>query len=157
MSNFGADALRFFIMNSSVARAEDLRYSDDGVREVVKTVLIPLWNAYSFFVTYANIDGVRPEQAPRHPENPLDAWILSESERLVEEVTDALDHYELQRSCAPIISFIDSLNNWYIRRSRRRFWRSENDPDKRQAYDTLHTVLVKLVKVAAPILPFVTD
>jgi len=157
MGRFGADSLRFFLMNSSVVRGEDLRYSDDGVREVVKSVIIPLWNAYSFFVTYANIDNIRPTGAPSTPENPLDRWILSECEGLVEEVTEALDAYELQKACAPIVNFIDLLNNWYIRRSRRRFWRSGNDNDKRQAYETLYAVLLTVVRVAAPIIPFVTE
>jgi isoleucyl-tRNA synthetase len=157
MNNFGADALRFFLMNSSVVRGEDLRYSDDGVREVVKSVIIPLWNAYSFFVTYANIDKVEPTGVPEHPENPLDLWILSESEHLVEDVSAALDAYELQRACVPIVDFIDLLNNWYIRRSRRRFWRSGNDHDKHEAYETLCAVLMKLITVAAPIIPFVTE
>jgi len=157
MERFGADALRFFLMSASVVRAEDLRYSDEGVKEVVKNVMIPLWNSYSFFVTYANIDKVMPSGAPAQPGNPLDSWILSESERLVEEVTGALDRYDLQRACGPIVAFIDLLNNWYIRRSRRRFWRSENDQDKRQAYETLYGVLLKLVKVAAPIIPFTTE
>ncbi|HUX19591.1 MAG TPA: isoleucine--tRNA ligase, partial [Spirochaetia bacterium] len=157
MNSFGADALRFFLMNSSVVRGEDLRYSDDGVREVVKSVIIPLWNAYSFFVTYANIDKIEAIGVPEHPENPLDLWILSESEHLVEDVSAALDAYELQRACVPIVDFIDLLNNWYIRRSRRRFWRSGNDHDKHEAYETLYAVLMKLITVAAPIIPFITE
>jgi isoleucyl-tRNA synthetase len=144
-------------MNSAVVRAEDLKYTDEGVREVLKTVIIPYWNAYSFFVTYANIDGVEPTGAPDQPENPLDRWVLSEAERLVAEVTAQLDAYEMQKAIDPIISFIDSLNNWYIRRSRRRFWKSENDGDKEQAYQTLYSVLMTLTTVAAPIIPFMTD
>ncbi len=157
INEFGADALRLFLMNSTVVKAEDLKYSDDGVREVLKTVLIPLWNAYSFFVTYANIDGVEPKGAPENPDNPLDRWILSETERLVAEVTEQLEAYDLQRAIDPIVNFIDLLNNWYIRRSRRRFWKSENDADKNQAYETLYAVLLKLTMVAAPIMPFVTE
>jgi isoleucyl-tRNA synthetase len=144
-------------MNSNVVKAEDLKYSDDTVREVLKSVIIPLWNAYSFFVTYANIDGVTPGGAPDQADNPLDRWILSEAERLVADVTAELDGYDLQRAIEPILNFIDLLNNWYIRRSRRRFWRSENDRDKAEAYATLHSVLLKLVTVAAPIIPFVTE
>ncbi len=159
INNFGADALRLFLMHSAVVKAEDLRYSDEGVREVLKSVLIPLWNAYSFFVTYANIDGYQPSGDPRPeaPENPLDRWILSESERLVGEVTTQLEAYDLQKAIDPILRFIDLLNNWYIRRSRRRFWRSENDPDKMQAYGTIYSVLMKLIHVAAPIVPFITE
>ncbi|MFO8042151.1 MAG: isoleucine--tRNA ligase [Alkalispirochaeta sp.] len=154
---FGADALRLFLMDSAVVKAEDLKYTDEGVREVLKTVIIPYWNAYSFFVTYANIDGVQPTAAPEEPDNPLDRWVLSEAERLVEEVTDQLDQYDLQKAIEPIVAFIDSLNNWYIRRSRRRFWKSENDGDKHQAYQTLYSVLMTLTTVAAPIIPFMTE
>ncbi|HOV62585.1 MAG TPA: DUF5915 domain-containing protein, partial [Spirochaetia bacterium] len=157
MDKFGADALRLFLMNSAVVKAEDLRYSDEGVREIVKSVIIPLWNSYSFFVTYANIDKITPVSAPKNPENPLDRWILSEAERLVKDVTEQMDLYDLQKAIQPIINFIDLLNNWYIRRSRRRFWRSGNDLDKHQAYETLYAVLMKLVHVAAPIIPFITD
>ncbi len=157
IQQFGADALRLFLMDSAVVKAEDLKYTDEGVREVLKTVIIPYWNAYSFFITYANIDGVQPTAAPDDPDNPLDRWVLSEAERLVEEVTDQLDQYDLQKAIDPIVSFIDSLNNWYIRRSRRRFWKSENDGDKEQAYQTLYSVLRTLTTVAAPIVPFMTE
>jgi isoleucyl-tRNA synthetase len=155
--NFGADALRLYLMHSAVVKAEDLRFSDDGVKEVLKTIIIPLWNSYSFFVTYANIDGAMPDRAPENPENPLDKWILSETERLVAEVTAQLELYDLQKAIDPIAEFIDLLNNWYIRRSRRRFWRSENDLDKQQAYQTLHAVLLKLVLTAAPFIPFTSE
>ncbi len=157
INQFGADALRLFLINSAVVRGEDLKYSDDGVRDVLKSVIIPYWNAYSFYVTYANIDGVEPSGAPEAPDNPLDRWVLSEAERLVEDVRNHLDGYELQRAIEPIVAFIDSLNNWYIRRSRRRFWRSENDRDKEQAYGTLYQVLKTLSLVAAPIIPFITE
>lgn len=157
INEFGADALRVFLMNSAVVKGEDLKYSDDGVREVLKNVLIPLWNGYSFFVTYANIDDIRPTTAPEDPVNPLDRWILSEVNTLVKNVTEALDSYELHRAVPPIVEFVDLLNNWYIRRSRRRFWRSENDVDKREAYETLYSVLLVFVRTAAPIIPFVTE
>jgi isoleucyl-tRNA synthetase len=155
--NFGADALRLFLMDSAVVKAEDLKYTDEGVREVLKTVIIPYWNAYSFFVTYANIDGVQPTGAPPDPDNPLDRWVLSEAEHLVAAVSSELDEYDLQKAIDPIKGFIDSLNNWYIRRSRRRFWKSESDADKEQAYQTLFSVLLTLTKVAAPMIPFVTE
>lgn len=158
IDSYGADALRFFLMNSAVVRAEDLKYSDDGVKEVLKSLLIPLWNAYSFFVTYANIDSFEAKGLIDHtPSNPLDVWILSESEALIKDVSSFLDEYEIQKACGPIVTFIDLLNNWYIRRSRRRFWRSENDRDKLDAYETLYTVIMKLIHVAAPIIPFITE
>ncbi|GHU33749.1 isoleucine--tRNA ligase [Spirochaetia bacterium] len=157
VNRFGADALRLFLIHSSVVKADDLRYSDEGVRDVLKSIIIPLWNAYSFFVTYANIDKVSPAGAPETPVNPLDQWILSAAETLVERVRSALDSYDLSRAIDPILDYIDFLNNWYIRRSRRRFWRSENDADKVEAYHSLYTALKTLITVAAPFMPFTTD
>lgn len=157
INRFGADALRMFLMNSAVVKAEDLRFSDDGVKEVLKTFIIPFWNAYSFFVTYANIDSFEPKGLTGEMDNPLDRWILSEAEHLVEKVTEQLEAYDLQRAIEPVVRFVDLLNNWYIRRSRRRFWKSENDGDKLQAYETLYSVLLKVVHVAAPIIPFITE
>ncbi|MDR1029419.1 MAG: isoleucine--tRNA ligase [Treponema sp.] len=161
VNTFGADALRLFLMHSGVVKADDLRYTDEGVRELMKSILIPLWNAYSFFVTYANIDQVSPQAAPENPANPLDRWILSAAENLVEKVGNALDGYDLARAVDPILEFIDLLNNWYIRRSRRRFWRglSEGaaDTDKAEAYAALYDVLKTLITTAAPFIPFITE
>lgn len=158
INRFGADALRLFLMNSAVIKAEDLRYSDEGVKDVLKSVIIPIWNAYGFFVTYANIDGVTPsEPEPDKISNLLDKWILSVCEQMVEGVSAGLEAYDMQAAIAPIIDFIDSLNNWYIRRSRRRFWKSENDEDKALAYSTLFRVLRRLVLVSAPFMPFITE
>ncbi|MDR1430231.1 MAG: isoleucine--tRNA ligase, partial [Spirochaetaceae bacterium] len=154
---FGADALRLFLMHSAIVKSDDLRYSDEGVREVMKSIIIPLWNAYSFFVTYANIDNISPKGAPDSPSNPLDQWILSVAETLVEKVSSAMDAYDLSRAVDPIVEFIDLLNNWYIRRSRRRFWKSENDADKSEAYGTLYAALKTLITVACPIMPFTTE
>jgi len=158
MNKFGADALRIFLMNSAVIKAEDLCYSDEGVKEVLKSVIIPIWNAYGFFVTYANIDQVQPsDPLPGNLANTLDAWILSVCEKMVLEVTEGLEAYDMQAAIAPILEFIDSLNNWFIRRSRRRFWKSENDADKAEAYNTLYRVLKRLVLVSAPVMPFITE
>ncbi len=161
IDRYGADALRLYLMSSPVLRADDLCFTDEGVKEVLKGVLIPLWNAYGFFVTYANIDGAAPAEAPVGAANPLDRWILSVCEGLVRDVTDGLEAYELPRAIAPIVDFVDSLNNWYIRRSRRRFWRSgaagEGDADKAEAYATLFRVLRRLAAVAAPFVPFIAE
>jgi isoleucyl-tRNA synthetase len=157
IGTYGADAMRLFLLDSAVLKAEDLRFSEAGVKEVVKNVLIPLWNSYSFFVTYANIDQVTVDGAPKAPANILDRWILSEAERMVHEVTGYLEAYDLQKAVDVFIEFIDLLNNWYIRRSRRRFWRSENDSDKKEAYQALHTALMKLILCAAPFIPFITE
>ena len=165
IKQFGADALRLFLMNSNVVKADDLKYSDSGVRDVLKGILIPFWNSYSFYITYANIDGITP---PADSDgglaafldtlnNPLDLWILSVTEKLVADVTAALDAYDLSQAVPPMIEYIDLLNNWYIRRSRRRFWKSENDGDKAQAYETLYRALKKFSLVAAPVIPFITE
>ncbi len=157
IDKFGADALRMFLMNSAVVKAEDLKFSDEGVKDVLKSFIIPFWNAYSFFVTYANIDNFVPEGIQGSLENPLDRWILSEAENLVLKVSENLDKYDLNRAIIPIVRFVDLLNNWYIRRSRRRFWRSENDIDKIQAYETIYAVLLKIIHVSAPFIPFITE
>lgn len=157
MQEFGADALRLFLMNSAVTRADDLCYSDDGVREILKNLILPLWSAYSFFVTYIRLDKVTPPQAKPETANPLDRWILSLCESMVQNVTDALETYDMQKAIVPIINFIDALNNWFIRRSRRRFWRSENDSDKLDAYAALYRVLIRLIHCLAPFAPFVTE
>ena len=160
MNMFGADAIRLFLMHSPAVKADDLKYSDDGVREVLKGILIPLWNSYSFFVTYANIDGVTCSLDAfneKLPSNPLDMWLLSITQKLIKNVTDALDEYDLSKAIDPIVAFIDQLNNWYIRRNRRRFWKSENDSDKKEAYDTLYYALMTFSKVAAPVIPFITE
>lgn len=162
INQFGADALRLFLLNSQVVKADDLKFSDDGVRDVLKDILIPFWNSYSFFVTYANIDGFEgkgemSEQEWKDLHNPLDLWVLSITEKLILDVTTALDAYDLPLAISPLLRFIDLLNNWYIRRSRRRFWKSDNDKDKISAYKTLYTVLKKVIQVAAPIIPFITE
>ena len=147
-------------MHSAVVKADDLKYSDEGVRDVLKGILIPLWNSYSFFVTYANIDGIHvngDKCLDSQPVNPLDRWLLSITEKLVKNVTEAMDAYDLSRAIDPIVSYIDQLNNWYIRRSRRRFWKSESDIDKTEAYETLYTALKTFSLVAAPVIPFITE
>ena len=160
INKFGADAIRLFLMHSQVVKADEIRYSDAGVRDVLKSILIPLWNSYSFFVTYANIDKVSPTGHMfdnSKPSNPLDAWLLSITQSLIEEVSNGLDSYDLSGAIDPIVKFIDELNNWYIRRSRRRFWKSENDNDKAEAYEALYIALKTLAKVAAPFVPFITE
>lgn len=159
MNSYGADALRLFLMGSPVVRAESLKFSEDGVKEVLRTVMIPVWNAYSFLVTYANVDGWKPERLapPTNPSNPLDRWILSSMAQMIEEIQESMDGYRLQQAANRFEKFVDDLTNWYVRRSRRRFWRSDNDVDKNEAYQTLHYVLVTFCKTAAPFIPFITE
>ncbi len=158
INKYGADALRFALIDSTLVKADDLKFSDELVKDILKSLMIPLWNAYSFFVTYANIDGYEPSETPFEKlSNSLDRWIISDLNRLVKTVTEAMDNYDIQGACSSLTAFIDDLNNWYIRRSRRRFWKSENDGDKKEAYDTLYRVLLTFVKTAAPFIPFITD
>jgi isoleucyl-tRNA synthetase len=167
IDRFGADALRLYLMSSPVLRGDDLCFTDEGVKDVLKSVIIPLWNSYGFFVTYANIDGFpdtlrEVDVAGNGTANPLDRWILSLCEALVLAVGKALDAYDLPGAISPVLDFVDSLNNWYIRRNRRRFWRAGDagrggDDDKAWAYSVLRRVLVRLVTVAAPFMPFATE
>ncbi|MDD4103232.1 MAG: DUF5915 domain-containing protein, partial [Kiritimatiellae bacterium] len=155
---YGADALRLYMIYSPVVRAENLRFSEGGVKQILRDLLIPWWNAYSFFVTYANVDNIHDAKVLK-PEstNVLDRWIVSSMETLVGDVTEAMDVYDLQRSVRPFVRFVEDLTNWYIRRSRRRFWKSQNDDDKVNAYRTLRYVLLQLSKVAAPFTPFISE
>ncbi|HKY48116.1 MAG TPA: isoleucine--tRNA ligase [Acidimicrobiia bacterium] len=159
----GADALRAFLVNSPVLRAEPLRFNNDGVREVVRTVLLPLWNTYSFFTTYAEADGVTAADlaaAPPVDARPeLDRWIVSVLQGLVANVNQQMEGYYLFNVVPPILGFVEDLTNWYVRRSRRRFWRTRetDDLDKLSAFATLYEVLRSFVTVLAPVLPFISE
>jgi isoleucyl-tRNA synthetase len=155
----GADALRLFLINSPAVKAEDLRFSEEGVLEVCRSVLLPFWNAYAFFVTYANVDGFRPPPAGSVPTsaNELDRWIVSLLNDVIDQVNAEMEAYNLYKVVPLLVDFIENLTNWYIRRSRRRFWKSEDDADKGEAYATLYYVLTEFAKVMAPSLPFMSE
>ncbi len=158
LNTYGADALRLYMINSPIVRAEDLCFSEQGVLQSLRHLLIPWWNAYSFLVTYANVDGWQPSAAAAPAGGSLmDRWILSTLDRVTGEVVAAMDAYDLQQAVRPLVQFIDDLTNWYIRRSRRRFWKSEDDADKTRAYETLHAVLLRLCQIAAPFVPFISE
>ena len=158
LNRLGADALRLFLINSPAVKAEDLRFSDKGVMEMSRAILLPFWNAYSFFVTYANVDSWAPESLePPEAGTELDRWIVSLLNHTVASVNSEMEQYNLYKVVPLLVGFIDNLTNWYIRRSRRRFWKSENDLDKGAAYGTLYYVLVQFSKVMAPFLPFLTE
>ena len=155
---FGADALRLFLINSPAVKAEDLRFSEQGVLEMSRAVLLPFWNAYAFFVTYANVDGSRPADiSPPDNATELDSWIISLLNDVINKVNTEMESYNLYKVVPAIVDYIDNLTNWYIRRSRRRFWKSGNDEDKEAAYRTLYYVLVTFSQVIAPVLPFLSD
>jgi isoleucyl-tRNA synthetase len=153
---YGADSMRFYLMGSPAVRADDLRFSESGVDEVLKKLVLTLWNSYSFFITYASLDNFKPK-GKLSDENVLDKWIISKTNNLIKNITDAMDKYDLSLSARELTLFIDELSNWYIRRSRKRFWRSENDIDKISAYETLNYVLINYVKLLAPFMPFVSE
>jgi isoleucyl-tRNA synthetase len=155
----GADALRWYLFTASQP-GETRRFSVNLVGEVVRKFLLTLWNTYSFFVTYADIDGFDPSTAPQVAvaDRPaLDRWILSELHALSQLVDERLADYDVTGAARPIQGFVDDLSNWYVRRSRRRFWKSEHDADKWAAYHTLYEALVTLSKLLAPFTPFVAD
>jgi len=157
----GADALRAYLINSPVVRAEPMRFSAAGVRDVVRTVVLPLWNAYSFFATYAAVDGWRPpaddERIPVSERPLIDRWIVSVAQSLVGRVNEEMAAYRLYNVIPEVLGFIDHLTNWYIRRSRRRFWKSDDDADKGAAFATLYDVLCVFSRLLAPILPFMAE
>ena len=158
LDEHGADALRWYLFTASQP-GDSRRFSARLVNETLRRVLLTLWNVYSFFTNYASIDRFHPEQTPAgwRPDTELDRWILSELNSLVTQVDDCLNSYDPTNAGRRMQEFIDRLSNWYVRRSRRRFWRSENDGDKLSGYITLHTCLVTLAKLMAPLAPFVSE
>jgi isoleucyl-tRNA synthetase len=137
----------------------DLPFGYTRADEVRRQFLIPLWNVYSFFVTYANIDGWTPTTGGQQPatSNQLDRWILARLNQVVAQVTERLEDYDAYGATLMVEPFLDDLSNWYVRRSRRRFWKSEHDADKQAAYATLYHVLSALSRLLAPFTPFVTE
>jgi isoleucyl-tRNA synthetase len=155
---FGADAIRWLFYTSPVG--ESYRVGARPLQEVVRQFLLTLWNVYAFFVTYANIDGFVPhieEPVPLADRPVLDRWLLSRLSGLVETVDGALERYDVNGASRPLQAFVEDLSNWYVRRSRRRFWKSESDADKRAAYQTLYAALVTLSRLLAPFTPFLAD
>ena len=154
----GADALRWYLFTASHP-GEPRRFSDRLVNETLRRVLLTLWNVNSFFTNYAAIDQFHPEQIPAdwRPQTELDRWVLAELNLLVSQVDGYLDAYNPTDAGRRIQEFIDQLSNWYVRRSRRRFWKSENDSDKLAAYATLYQCLVTVARLMAPLAPFMAE
>ena len=155
----GSDALRWYLMSANIVRGGDSRISDNGIDDVVRHVLLPIWNAYSFFTLYANVDGYEAKFRTES-EHLLDRYLLAKTRQLVESVDNKMEDYDLPGATESIQAFIDALNNWYIRRSRDRFWEKrtkENENEKKDAYDTLYTVLKIFSQVSAPFLPMIME
>jgi isoleucyl-tRNA synthetase len=161
ISNYGADALRWYMLVSTPGE-DTHRFSSRTLEETMRKFLLTLWNTYSFFALYAGVDGFVPEpvlaeNVQREAFKEMDHWIISELNRLVAEVTRFMDGYNLTSATRRIQEFVDSLSNWYVRRNRRRFWKSESDADKLAAYNALYRCLVTLSKLLAPFVPFVAE
>jgi isoleucyl-tRNA synthetase len=161
LARWGADSMRWFLLSSSILRGQDLLVHARGFEDAVRQVLNPIWNTWYFLALYANVDQIRG-QWRTNAQGLLDRYMLAKTADLVSEVTACMDAYDLYGACTGIVSFLDALTNWYVRRSRDRFWRgldgsAEVENDKRDAYDTLQTVLVTLCRVAAPLLPLLTE
>ena len=160
MDKFSADSLRFLLLSSPLLNGEDFALQDKDVGDVARKLSM-VWNMYDFFTMYAEVDGWEYDGELVDPledaTNPLDIWIISRLHQLVAEVERNMDGYNLPDALSPILPFLDDASNWYVRRSRRRFWKSEDDSDKDMAYRTLHYVLVRLSYVLAPFTPFLAE
>ena len=155
----GSDAMRWYLISSPILRGLDTRIEkdDSGIRDVVRQTLNPLWNAYSFFTLYANAEGYSAIERT-NSKNLLDRYILAKTHQLVRDITDSMDNYQLANACDHVQTFLDALTNWYIRRSRERFWNTDPDVElDTDALDTLYTVLRIFARVAAPLLPLTTE
>lgn len=160
MDKFSADSLRFLLLSSPLLNGEDFALHDKDVGDVARKLSM-IWNMYDFFTMYAEVDGWEFDGELRDPlsdlTNPLDIWIVSRLHQLVAEVERHMDTYNIPDALSPILPFLDDASNWYVRRSRRRFWKSEDDGDKNDAYRTLHYVLVRLSYILAPFTPFLAE
>ncbi|MHB8857157.1 MAG: isoleucine--tRNA ligase [Bellilinea sp.] len=152
----GADAMRWYLYTAGPP-GQERRFSSDLVSEVLRNFTLTLWNTYSFFVTYANLDNWQPGEGQQPQYSDLDQWLRSTLHALVRDVTTAMENYDVLGATRPIEAFVDQLSNWYLRRSRRRFWKSESDGDKQAAYATLYEALVTVSKLLAPSMPFMAE
>ncbi|WP_029076818.1 isoleucine--tRNA ligase [Kaistia adipata] len=157
-NTYGADALRWYLVSSPLLSGGDLAMPKDGraIAETVRQVMLPIWNAYSFFTLYANIDGIKGRMVTT-AEAELDRYILAKTADLIRGIEASMEKLDLAGATNAFPPFIEALNNWFIRRSRDRFWKAEKDADKQAAYDTLYTVLVTMTRALAPFLPFLTE
>ena len=158
MDKYSADSLRFLLLSSPVLAGEDFALLDKDVSDVARKLSM-VWNVYDFFTMYASVDGFDSKDAiaPAEFVNPLDIWVVSRVHQLRNEIDKYMREYNIPAATAGILPFIDDLSNWFVRRSRRRFWKSEDDSDKLEAYSTLYYVLVYLSKIMAPFVPFLAE
>jgi isoleucyl-tRNA synthetase len=162
MDKFSADSLRFLLLSSPLLKGEDFSLQDKDVGDVARKLSM-VWNMYDFFTMYAEVDGWEFDASkpfttnPDDVSNPLDKWIISRVHQLNQHITEHMDDYNIPEAMSDILPLLDDASNWYVRRSRRRFWKSEDDGDKAEAYRTLHYVLLKLSVILAPFTPFLAE
>lgn len=157
LNQHGADALRLYLIDSPVVKAQELKFSEKGVYDIVRKILLRWWNSYSFFVNYANIDGFVPKGDAKKSPNILDQWVLSRLNGLIANTHKEMDAYRLYNVVPHLLQFIEDLTNTYIRFNRSHFWQEGMPEEKRYAYETLHEVLVTLAKLMAPFAPFMAE
>lgn len=157
IESFGADALRLFLINSGLVKAEELRFTDEGVKDMVRRALLPWYNSFKFFSTYAKVDGFTAEKAHLASDNILDQYVISKLHTLIKNVNHEMQNYRLYNVVPELFNFIEDLTNWYIRLNRRRFWEEGMGPDKMAAYATLYTTLEALSRLMAPFAPFLSE
>ncbi len=157
METYGADALRLYLINSGLVKAEEQRFADSGVKDMVRRALLPWLNAFKFLHTYAEIDGWKPDSGPTHSDNIMDQWILSRLESLKANIATEMEGYRLYNVVPALFDFIEDLTNWYIRLNRSRFWADGMSDDKAGAYQTLYETLRELSLSMAPFAPFLSE
>ena len=158
MKKYGTDAFRLYLYQSPAMLVNDLLFNDAGLEDSLKQIIIPLWNACNFYTSYANIDGFCPDEVKEpQSDNQLDRWILAKLYNMEKTIRTNMDEYQVDNYVVYLFDFIDGLTNWYIRRSRRRFWASGFTEDKKNAYETLYYVLVNLCKIIAPVAPIISE
>lgn len=155
---YGSDALRFLMLSGSIICGGNLLLDKEGnsIRDVLKNVIKPIWNSYHFFTMYANADGIKAEVCKDY-QSTIDRYMISKCFEAVESIQASMNSYSSQEACKILIDFFEVLNNWYIRRSRERFWKSDLDQDKTDAYNVLYTVFYYILRAAAPLLPLITE
>ena len=164
MDRFSADSLRFLLLSCPVLSGEDFALTDKDVSDTARKLTM-IWNVFDFFTTYASVDGFTPQLEPqifansicKNLDNILDKWIISRVHQLRNEITENMQAYNIPDALSDVLPFIDDLSNWFVRRSRRRFWKSEDSADKKEAYETLHYVLIYLAQLLAPFTPFLAE
>ena len=163
LNEYGGDSLRAYLIDSPVVRGEPLKFSEEGVKLVTRNIILPLWNSFSFFSTYANADEITFEDlekaSPIEERNLMDRWIISSLQSLIKVVNEKMENYYLYEVIPPLMNFVDELTNWYVRSNRKRFWKEKgiDDIDKINAFKTLHEVLIEFNKAMAPVLPFICE